>query len=68
MGEEKPRERSNVSSLLLDIEQDARRGRERLGWRVCNDAQRQQGNAVGRARARNEFCFHVDCGRPRFVR
>jgi hypothetical protein len=38
MGEEKPGERSDVSFLLLDIKQNARRRREWLGWRVCNDA------------------------------
>ena len=38
MSEEKPGEHGDVSSLLFDIKQDARRSREWLGWRVCNDA------------------------------
>ena len=38
MSEEKPGEHSDVSSLLFDIKQDARRSRKRLGWRVCDDA------------------------------
>ena len=68
MGEEKLGEHGDVSSLPLDIKQDARRSREWLGWRVCDDAQRQQRNAVGRAGARNEFCFHVDRRGSRFAR
>src|SRR5215468_7696067 len=40
MGEEKLREQADVSSLLLDIEQDVRRSREWLCWRVCDDAER----------------------------
>ena len=57
--EEKPGESTEVRSLLLDIKQHARWSRERFGWRVCNDTQRQQRNPVHRARTRNEFCFHV---------
>jgi hypothetical protein len=38
MGKEKLGEHGDVSSLPLDIKQDARRSRERLGWRVCDDA------------------------------
>ena len=41
MGEEKLGEHTDVSSLLLDIKQNARRRREWLGGRVCDDAQRQ---------------------------
>src|SRR4029077_11947412 len=67
MGEEKPNERRGARSLLLDIKQDTRWSREWFGWRVCDDAQRQQRNAVSRARARNEFCFHVDRGGSRFA-
>ena len=51
MDEEKSGEHCDVSSLLLDIKQDARRSREWLGWRICNDAERQQRNAVSRAGA-----------------
>ena len=68
MGEEKPGEHGDVSPLLLDIKQDAWRSREWLGWRVCDNAQCQQRNAVGHAGARNEFCFHVDRGGSRFAR
>ena len=32
-------ERGDVSSLLFDIEQNARRSREWFGWRICDDAQ-----------------------------
>jgi len=38
MGKEKLGEHGDVSSLPLDIKQDAGRTRERLGWRVCDDA------------------------------
>src|SRR3982750_2665750 len=38
MSEEKFCERSEVSSLVLDIKQDAGRSRERVTWRVCDNA------------------------------
>jgi hypothetical protein len=67
MGDKKFCERTEMRSLLLDIKQDAGWSRERLARCVCDNAQGQQRNAAVRARARDEFCFHIDRRRSRFA-
>ena len=68
VSEEKRGERRDVSSLLLNIKQDAGWSWEWLGWRVCDDAERQQRNSMGGTGVRNRFCFHIDRGGSRFAR
>src|SRR5262249_34713998 len=58
----------HLRSLLFNIEQNVRWSREWLVWRVCDDTQRQQWNAVSCTGARNEFCFHVHSRGSGFAR